>query len=167
MGRNAGSTLIVALLSLPPRPLEPIGISSTNFRLRRHFRRPGTSGAGCPESSISSLFKPFRPRRDAVFASTRNDRKRARDLNLLVSDSLPPSLPFSRTLWSIRPIIPSCAFHRRIPRHLSHRRIFRSVTTARGEEGLVSEGKFFVTSLSANSRGTKAENLGAFANATA
>lgn len=80
MGRNAGSTLIVALLSLP-RPLEPIGISSTNFRLRRHFRRPGTSESSCPESSIASLFKPFRPRRDAIFASTHN----ARDLNLLVN----------------------------------------------------------------------------------
>lgn len=77
MGRNAGSTLIVALLSLP-RPLEPIGISSTNFRLRRHFRRPGTSESSCPESSIPSLFKPFRPRRGAIFVSTHNDRKRAR-----------------------------------------------------------------------------------------
>jgi len=75
MGRNAGSTLIVALLSLP-RPLEPIGISSTNFRLRRHFRRPGTSESSYPESRLSRPYLSLSAL--TVFASTHNDRKRAR-----------------------------------------------------------------------------------------
>lgn len=87
MGRNAGSTLIVALLSLP-RPLEPIGISSTNFRLRRHFRRPGTSESSCPESSISSLFKPSAPLAEVPSSHRRITIGNARDLNLLT-----PSIP--------------------------------------------------------------------------
>lgn len=82
MGRNAGSTLIVALLSLP-RPLEPIGISSTNFRLRRHFRRAGTSESSCPESSLYRPYLSLSALAEVPSSHRRITIGNARDLNLL------------------------------------------------------------------------------------
>jgi len=76
MGRNAGSTLIVALLSLPPAS-----------RSHRNFQYEFPAATSLPSSGNKRIqlsrnhlsrppFKPFHEA--AIFASMRNERKRAR-----------------------------------------------------------------------------------------